>query len=100
MPSWPQLRCLRFSGWSFLTPILLGFLALAAASALTHRPWCDEAWFASAAFNLVRHSSMSTSVLDPTSTWRSVQLTGIDRYTYWIMPFYILLQSAWCSASA
>jgi hypothetical protein len=59
------------------------------------RPWCDEGWFSNPAENLATTSSMPTSVLDPTSTWRGVNLQGINRHTYWIMPLYILAQAGW-----
>src|SRR5207244_5704257 len=59
------------------------------------RPWFDEGWFSSPALNLLTKGHMGTSVLDPTATFRSVQLTGINEATYWIMPLYILAQAAW-----
>src|ERR1035438_17645 len=38
---------------------------------------------------------MGTTVLDPaSSTWKSVQLTGIDRHTYWVMPLNLLANAA------
>lgn len=76
-----------------LCGIVLMYLILSGASAWTLRPWCDEAWFFSPARNLVDKGYMGTSVLDPTSTFRSVNLTGIDHYTYWIMPLYLVTQA-------
>jgi 4-amino-4-deoxy-L-arabinose transferase-like glycosyltransferase len=78
-----------------LVTLAAAYAGLALASALTLQPWCDEAWFSSPALNLISKGHMGTSVLDPTASWRSVQLEGIDRRTYWIMPFYVLAQSAW-----
>jgi len=75
--------------------VLVLFLILAGASAWTLRPWCDEGWFSSPARNLMEKGYMGTSVIDQTGTFRSVKLDGIDRYTYWIMPLYVLAQSAW-----
>jgi hypothetical protein len=75
--------------------ILAVYVALGLASALTRSPWQDEAWFASPAWNLSHHGFLGTTVLDPASnTWKSVDLTGIDRHTYWVMPLSLLLNSA------
>ena len=71
------------------------YLALAAGGVLTNIPWCDEAWFASPAMNLATEGYMGTSVLDPSATWNVRYLTGIDRFTYWIMPLYPVVQAAW-----
>ena len=71
------------------------YLILATGSLLTLRPWCDEGWFSAPAHSLITHGNMGTEVLDQTATWRSVQLTGIHEYTYWIMPLYPLAQTAW-----
>jgi len=51
----------------------------------------DEAWFASPAWNLARHGSMPTSVLEPRGTYWE----GIDRYTYWIPPAYPAMLAGW-----
>jgi len=69
------------------------YLIAALGCALTQRPWCDEAWFSSPALSLITRGYMGTPVLDPTSRW--IPLTGIDRYTYWIMPLYPLSQVPW-----
>src|ERR1700722_14713859 len=79
----------------FVCLITVLYLSLAVMGALTTRPWCDEGWFSNPAENLITTGSMSTSVLDPTSTWRGVNLQGIDRHTYWVMPLYILAQAGW-----
>jgi 4-amino-4-deoxy-L-arabinose transferase-like glycosyltransferase len=55
------------------------------------RPMADEAWFASPAWNLARHGSMHTSVLEPRGTYWE----GIDRYTYWIPPAYPVMLAGW-----
>ena len=61
------------------------------SSALTQQPWCDEAWNSSLALSLITRGFMGTPVLETAGTW----LTGIDRYTYWIMPLYPIGQAAW-----
>jgi len=71
------------------------YLALAVASAWTVLPWCDEAWFSSPALNLLTKGYMGTSILDPTADFRTNNLAGIDRHTYWIPPLYPLTQAAW-----
>jgi len=71
--------------------ILTAYVSFSVAVALTKRPWCDEAWFASPALNLLEHGSMATTNLEPAGTWQF----GLDRRTYWIMPLHILVQTAW-----
>ena len=78
-----------------IIPILLLFILLAVLCAHANLPGTDEAWFASPAWNLIAHGSFHTSVLDPTAAFRKNNLTGIDRHTYWIVPLYPLVQSAW-----
>jgi 4-amino-4-deoxy-L-arabinose transferase-like glycosyltransferase len=75
--------------------ITLVYVGLAIAHALTMRPWCDEGWFSNPAENLLSTGRMETSVLDTTASWRQVNLQGIDRHTYWVMPLYLLAQAAW-----
>jgi len=75
--------------------IVLVYLALGLTNVFTRAPWCDEAWFASPAYNLAYHGFMGTTVLEPaSSTWKSVKLTGIDRHTYWVMPLNLLWNAA------
>jgi 4-amino-4-deoxy-L-arabinose transferase-like glycosyltransferase len=69
------------------------FLLLALASAWTRRPWCDEAWFADPAYNLLTKGMMGTTVLEPAGHYRHP--IGIQQHTYWIMPLHILAQTAW-----
>jgi hypothetical protein len=78
-------------------PLLIAALytGLALLSALTQRPVCDEGWFSNPAVNLITNGSMGTTVLDPSAAFRGMKLHGIERHTYWIMPFYILVQAAW-----
>jgi hypothetical protein len=78
-----------------ILPILLLFILLAVLCAHENLPGTDEAWFASPAWNLIAHGNFHTSVLDPTAAFRKNNLTGIDRHTYWIVPLYPLVQSAW-----
>ena len=67
------------------------YLMLAFTMALTKRPWCDEAWFATPALSLITTGHMSTTNLETAGTW----LRGIDKYTYWMMPLDLLAQAAW-----
>jgi Dolichyl-phosphate-mannose-protein mannosyltransferase len=67
------------------------YLMLASTMALTKRPWCDEAWLATPALNLITTGRLSTTNLEGTGTW----LQGIDQYTYWVMPLDLLAQAAW-----
>lgn len=67
------------------------YLALAFGTGVTKRLWSDEAWFASPAFNLATEGTMGTDVLETSGT----KLAGMKRYTYWIMPLYVVTQAAW-----
>jgi Dolichyl-phosphate-mannose-protein mannosyltransferase len=78
-----------------ILPILLLFIVLAVLSAHVNLPGTDEAWFASPALNLITKGNFGTSVLDPTAAFRTNNLTGITRHTYWIVPLYPLVQAAW-----
>jgi len=81
-----------------IVPILLAFVAIAVMCAHTNLPWSDEAWFASPALNLITNGSFGTSVLDPTASFRTNNLTGIHRHTYWIVPLFPLAEAAWFRA--
>jgi 4-amino-4-deoxy-L-arabinose transferase-like glycosyltransferase len=83
-----------FSRRSTQTILILSlalFIALAAGSLMTKRPWSDEGWFASAGFTLAEKGYMGTPVMDESGTG----LTGIRKRTYWVLPFYFLTQAAW-----
>ena len=80
---------------SIIYCIIAVYLLLAVGGVRTILPWCDEAWFASPALNLISNGTFGTSVLDPTSDFRLNRIAGIDRYTYWIVPLYPLTQAAW-----
>ena len=75
--------------------VLAVFVASSAGSIRTNLPWCDEGWFADPAYNLLARGVMANSTLDPTFGFGAARVTGIDEHTYWIMPLYILAQSAW-----
>jgi 4-amino-4-deoxy-L-arabinose transferase-like glycosyltransferase len=69
------------------------FLLLSVGSARTRRPWCDEAWFADPAYNLITNGMMGTTILEPAGHYRHP--IGIQQHTYWVMPLHILGQAAW-----
>jgi len=78
-----------------ILPILLVFVALAVLCAHTNLPWSDEAWEASPALNLITKGSFGTSVVDPTASFRTNNLTGIREHTYWNVPLLPLAEAAW-----
>ena len=78
-----------------LAGIILFSLLFATGAALTRRPWCDEGWFASIGYSLNHRGVMGMTVLDPHGYIFHPNVEGIDRYTYWVMPGYPLLQAAW-----
>jgi hypothetical protein len=81
----------------WLIAVVVVFCALGTGLVFTKRPWCDEGWFADITYNLVRHGAMFQTVLDPHGFIFSPYVKAIDRYTYWVLPNYILSQAAWCS---
>lgn len=94
MESLPQTLVLRH--WRIvLAAIVLTSVLVSCAFAFTKRPWCDEAWFASPAYNLLHHGNLATTVLDPHGYASAAELKGIDRFTYWIMPGYLIAQAGW-----
>jgi 4-amino-4-deoxy-L-arabinose transferase-like glycosyltransferase len=76
--------------WLVLAAVCL-YVVLSIASSLTKRPWSDEGWFANAPWNLVTKGWMGTTVVEQAS---QPFLNGVDRYTYWVMPFHLILQAA------
>ena len=79
--------------WILGVSILILYVLLAAGTARSKRPWSDEGWFASPAYNLINNGYMGTSILE--SVEPRGQQKGINQYTYWIMPLDILAQAAW-----
>ena len=79
---------------------IIPFIAFSLGTALTKRPWCDEAWFASPALDLVANGRMGTQVLEPTGSYFALQRPGvnldrIDQHTYWVLPLHFLVLAAW-----
>jgi 4-amino-4-deoxy-L-arabinose transferase-like glycosyltransferase len=76
-----------------------GIVALAVVLAIclmvARRPFCDEAWFASTAYNLLHHGRMGMTVLDPHGFVFAPLVKDIDKYTFWVLPGYVLVQAAW-----
>ena len=89
-------RAAGFWPWISGAALIL-YLLLAFAAASTREPWCDEAWFNGPARNLAYHGYMGTPDLDPQSNIGKprVRLDGINRYTYWVTPLYMVVQAAW-----
>lgn len=78
-----------------LAGVILFSLLLCTGIALTRRPWCDEGWFASPVYNLNHHGFMGMTLLDPHGFVFAPYVQGIDRFTYWVLPGYLLLQAGW-----
>jgi 4-amino-4-deoxy-L-arabinose transferase-like glycosyltransferase len=73
--------------WIILIPLVI-YLGLAVGRIATNVPWCDEAWFASSAVNLVRKGFMGNTLLaDETDFPR------IHQYTYWLPPMYFVTEA-------
>src|SRR5438105_616436 len=73
-----------------IAAIFVVYLALAGATLLTRKPWCDEGWFASPAWNLVERGHMGTTVYVVPDTI----YPRLDRLTYWMPPLHFLAQAA------
>lgn len=73
-----------------IATIIVVFLSLSMASALTHRPQIDEGMFASPAYNLAFNGHFGTTVLEK----EKATLTRIDERTYWVMPMFLLNAAA------
>lgn len=79
--------------WGVAVSVFILYLLFTTGTALSKRPWSDEGWFASPAYNLINKGYIGTSILE--SVEPRGQQRGIDKYTYWIMPLDILVQAAW-----
>jgi len=85
------------SRWVYWTAAAVSVFVLSAlGSALSKRPWCDEAWFASPALDLVENGRMGPHLLDPTGSHLSILIPGarlerINERTYWVMPVYLFV---------
>ena len=69
--------------------ILAVFIALSAGTAHALRPWVDEGWHGAPAWSLAFRGYMGTPC------FVEAGLKDIDRYTYWIMPIYPVIQAIW-----
>lgn len=78
------------AGWLRLVMLLpfVFYLVLSVGLVCTRRPWCDEAWFASSAVNLVRYGFMGNTCLVSQGIWQN-----LDHYTYWQPPVYFLMEA-------
>ena len=83
MPAHPA-RLLAISAF-----VLLVYIALSAGTAHSLRPWIDEGWHGAPAWSLAFRGYMGTPC------FVDAGLKDIDRYTYWIMPIYPVLQALW-----
>jgi hypothetical protein len=69
------------------------FLTATVSVALTRIPWCDEAWFACAGFNLAAHGRLTTQVIAPAPD--DPKTIGLAQHTYWVMPLHLVFQAGW-----
>ncbi|MEO8368103.1 MAG: glycosyltransferase family 39 protein [Candidatus Solibacter sp.] len=85
--------------WGILS-IGLVFAFLVLLLVFTRRPWVDEAWFTGPGLDLATRGSFGTLLLDPAGSHLRLNnvnavLQGIDRHTYWVMPFHLVQLAAW-----
>src|SRR4051812_7501184 len=75
---------------AIISATLLGLL-IAAFCSYHKLPWSDEGWFSSPAYNLAKHGTFGSTVIEPATSG----LTRIQQRTYWVAPLYLLGQAAW-----
>jgi hypothetical protein len=94
MNSGPLYR--RASSW-IAALVLCVYLALACGTALTKRPWCDEACFANPGIDLITRGSFGYTAMDPTGYALLIGwvFPRVQTHAYFIMPFDPLLQAGW-----
>jgi len=82
--------------WERRIPLLIAviFVVLALAGAATRAPWCDEAYFAEPAYQILKIGKMATLV-SPPSPVDDPRTFGTDQYIFWTLPLDIVLQAAW-----
>ncbi len=71
------------------------FVCLAFILAATKAPWCDEGWFANAAYNLANHGHMGSSLQEPSGHYLNAYLRGIQERTYIVPPVYLVTLAGW-----
>lgn len=75
--------------FAIIAIILLVYVALSGGTAHALRPWIDEGWHGAPAWSLAFRGYMGTPC------FIDAGLKDINRYTYWIMPIYPVLQALW-----
>lgn len=66
------------------------YIAMTLLIAKTKLPWCDEGWYANAAYNLAFQGEMGMSVLEPSGTFLNAYLSGIQHRVYVTVPNHIV----------
>lgn len=79
----------------WLAIVIVVCCCLSAGIAVSKRPWVDESWFTSIAYNVIHRGVMGMTILDPRGFIFAPLVRDIDRYTFWVMPGYVFLQVAW-----
>jgi 4-amino-4-deoxy-L-arabinose transferase-like glycosyltransferase len=89
----PLIKRLKNSraGWLWAIGAAVGvYFLLALGTALTLRPWIDEAWGAAPAWSLAARGYLGT----PSFRAEAWGMTGMEHHTYWFMPGFLLIQAA------
>jgi 4-amino-4-deoxy-L-arabinose transferase-like glycosyltransferase len=79
------------TGRVVLILIMAVYAVAALGVAFTKAPFCDEGWLASPGLNLIRHGTLETSAIETAGSW----LKQINRFTYWVMPLWLLASALW-----
>jgi 4-amino-4-deoxy-L-arabinose transferase-like glycosyltransferase len=75
--------------------IVLAFLAVTTTVILTRCPWWDEGILTHPSYNLCKYGKLVSTILAPTWNPRVPQFEGIDKYTYWTLPLYLVTLAGW-----
>jgi hypothetical protein len=79
--------------WRRWLPVLVVvcYLALGFARAVSTTPWNDEAWYSSPSWSLIHNGTTGTPLLETAGQfWR-----GINFRTYWVVPLQFFVQVPW-----
>ena len=77
--------------WFFVASVLL-FVVLAGGNSLARMPWWDEGLFSDVSLSFRNFGHLGSSVLSPTGY---LSIPGVNQYTYWQMPLYLVALGAW-----
>jgi len=77
--------------WLPVALVILCYLLLGYARAISTSPWNDEAWYSSPSWSLIHNGTTGTPLLEEAGQfWK-----GINQRTYWVVPLQFFVQVPW-----